>query len=310
MFPVKKVLLILLSTSILILFLYKWDAVKAYYDYFTYKNNDFTSCAFSGNLIGNNSLSSYREGFIAHGASKLSNYPADSKEALLIAVKNGFKFIEIDMQITSDGIIVAAHDWESFYESTGRIKKGDVVPLSLKEYMEYKIRDSFSPLTIYEINKVFVANPDLYLVTDKITDYKLIAESIPYQDRIIVEVFSVEQYKKAVSYGIKYPMLTITSGPIHRLKNSLLPDIAKNKLISIMPSAFKMADSMNLNMYAVDLLTLENSIPEAEKLIQKGVCIFAYTSNDKKYMFDHLNKSVTKFYTDYWSPNDGRVVHP
>lgn len=57
---------------------------------------------------------------IAHGAGQIDGKKyTNSLEALELAVKNGYKFIELDLLITKDKRIIAAHDWKMFEEMTG-----------------------------------------------------------------------------------------------------------------------------------------------------------------------------------------------
>lgn len=52
-------------------------------------------------------------------------------------------------------------------------------------------------------------NRDFILVTDKIADYELLLKEIPFPERMIVEVFSPEDYLKALKSGIRYPAYCI-----------------------------------------------------------------------------------------------------
>ncbi len=52
------------------------------------------------------------------------------------------------------------------------------------------------------MNRWFEKHSDAILVTDKINNPKLIAESFNYKDRVIMELFSWEAVEEAISLGI------------------------------------------------------------------------------------------------------------
>lgn len=76
---------------------------------------------------------------ISHGGPIDDHTYTNSYEALLLSVKNGYQLIEVDMMMSTDGIIFGAHDWKHFYAITGTTGEG--IPLSYnqivaKKYME------------------------------------------------------------------------------------------------------------------------------------------------------------------------------
>ena len=103
--------------------------------------------------------------YIAHAGGEIDGYAyTNSKEAVENAIKNGINYIELDLSLTSDSILVCAHDWKAFNIQTGVSE--DSVAISFEEFKKRKIYSRFSPLSIYELDSILLSNPGLFLVTD------------------------------------------------------------------------------------------------------------------------------------------------
>lgn len=222
---------------------------------------------------------------IAHAGGAIDGQTyTDSREAVEASIVNGFKFIELDLLLTADQQIVAGHDWE--YLNSQLSLNGDEAR-SLTEVKEGRILGRYTPLDNAGINAIFLKHPDLYLVTDKLNDFDQIKEQLTIpQDRLFVEVFSYEKYARALRQGIKYPMLCMRS---------------KEKL-----TEFKYDYLFRLGRVRMITIPAE-IIPEAEtelsELLQHGVRIFAYSSNNIPFMSKYLGKCVSGFYTDTVYPS-------
>jgi hypothetical protein len=143
-----------------------------------------------------------RATFIAHaGGAVDSCIYTNSREALELAVKNGFRFIELDFRLTSDSVMVAAYSWSDFNAMTGHGHRGDSVP-SYKEFSSRKIYGRYTPLSAHEINAFFREHPELYLVTDKISSPELLCRYFPeLKERMVVEAFSYKDYIRLRNEG-------------------------------------------------------------------------------------------------------------
>ena len=106
--------------------------------------------------------------YIAHAAGEVNGIKStNSKEALDENYKKGFRLFELDIIKTSDGKMVAAHDWKMwarFTDYTGAL------PPSHAEFKKHKIYGDYTTLDIKGINEWFAAHPDAILVTDKLND--------------------------------------------------------------------------------------------------------------------------------------------
>lgn len=127
--------------------------------------------------------------FIAHAGGVISkNTYTNSKEAVLNSLQNGFKYIELDLLVTKDNHIIAAHDW-SFIT-----KKNNNTPLTLNEVVNIYKNKNMTLLTGKDIHELMLKNKDWILITDKIKDFSLLEREIPVKNRIIVEVFNKFDY--------------------------------------------------------------------------------------------------------------------
>lgn len=79
------------------------------------------------------------QNYIAHGGGAIDGHIAtNSLEAIDNAIAHGIKYIELDLQLTADSILVAAHDWNSFAGMTG-FKSPDNRPPTLEEFQKCRI---------------------------------------------------------------------------------------------------------------------------------------------------------------------------
>ena len=118
--------------------------------------------------------------FVAHAGGEIGGERyTNSLEAVQNAIERGYRFIELDLLQTTDGFLVAAHDWAKFHKITGH--KG-TNPISLEEFRYRKIYGRYTPISEVEIREIFLANPELILVTDKIQNPGAVIEAFPFKD--------------------------------------------------------------------------------------------------------------------------------
>lgn len=225
--------------------------------------------------------------YIAHGGGINDFTYTNSYEAVLDSIKKGFEFIELDLLETKDGDIIAGHDWKYFKRSIGKIDYSDD-PLSIKDIYNAKINNKYSILTSKLICNIMKKYENFILITDKINNFYLLKEKIPFLDRIIVEVFSVGSYYDAINCGIKYPAYSVFN--MKRLKRAV-----RYKFPIIIVDAKMLEHSESLNII--------------QKLHDSHITIFIYYNKFKKkddinFLKRYLGKTFSKVYTDKWSPMD------
>lgn len=273
----------------LVLFIFNIKNLNRYYKNFVLENavivenlkraKDLHKFYTSGNYLS-------PDAYIAHGGGIGKFTYTNSLEAVLDSLRKGFRFIEIDMLETSDGHILGAHDWKTFKSLTG-IKDNSDSPLSFSEIQELRTDNKYTVLSGNSISNLMKLNQEYVLVTDKIKNYNLLLKEIPYPDRIIVEVFKPKDYLKALYSGIRYPAYCIWD---------------KKNLKTAVKLKFPIVTLNAKNFFENDA-----AIELVQKLHDSGVTILLfYTSflnRDKpEFLKKHLGKTVSKIYTDTWSP--------
>lgn len=169
-----------------------------------------------------------RSTLVAHAGGAIDScLYTNSREALELAAKNGYRFIELDLQFTSDSVLVAAHSWDKFNAMTGFAQWGDSVP-SFSEFASRLIYGRYSPLSANEINDFFEQHLELYLVTDKISSPELLARYFPdLKERMVVEAFSYQHYCQLKSEGYYRVLYSCMAGDLSAtlFKNLLFSSI-------------------------------------------------------------------------------------
>ncbi|MEZ9260419.1 glycerophosphodiester phosphodiesterase family protein [Vibrio splendidus] len=152
------------------------------------------------NIIGNSG------GLIAHAGGGINGLKyTNSLEAMEQSIEHGFKMVELDLLISSDGRIVAVHDWKTFHEMTNSNNTGSI---SSKEFESKIIYDKYKTLNISTAIDILDKN-DVVLVTDKIKNIALLSKYIIDKDKSIIEVFSIDKYNEAIELGFNNVALNI-----------------------------------------------------------------------------------------------------
>jgi glycerophosphoryl diester phosphodiesterase len=233
--------------------------------------------------IGNENIKKIieRNNFIAHAGGGIDNKKyTNSKEAVLNSISRNYKLIELDLLITQDGEVVAAHDWKSFKKKSG-INDSTKSPLNLEDFSKAKIYSKYEPLDIRKINKIFEANKEIYLITDKIRDFNKLAKLINYKDRVIVEVFNIKDYNKAINFGFTNIALNI-----RRLDNSTLKWLKINKIPAV---TFGYYDNEKI------------SLNDINKFCSNGISLMIYSDDDSKLskIHEQTNCNNIAIYVDF-----------
>lgn len=138
---------------------------------------------------------------IAHGGGEIDGIGTPNCiEAVNRSIENGIKYIELDLQLSSDSQLVALHDWRRFHVQT--YHDADSSPISLEEFKSRKIFGKYTPITGEWISSLLSSNDTVVLVTDKISDPLIINNWFyKYRDRVIVECFSLSDYRELDTLG-------------------------------------------------------------------------------------------------------------
>jgi hypothetical protein len=233
--------------------------------------------------------------YIAHGGGEINGVKStNSKEALDLNYKKGFRLFELDIIETSDGKMVAAHDWKMWSRFTDY--KGSLPP-SLAEFKKHKIYGDYHTLDLEGINKWFAAHPDAILVTDKINDPITFAGSFVDKDRLIMELFSPMAIEEATKNGIQ---AMISQQPLMRIvgdkMNYLLINDIKYVALSrrIIASKTKLMLKLKENGIKVYVYNVNFDPGKDEKYVQENEIGLVYGMYADKWVFDVQKKVLAK----------------
>ena len=157
----------------------------------------------------------------------------------------------------------------------------------MKRQKNNKVNGKWDPISAENIRHLMERYPNWMLVTDKIQDFDLLLKEVPFPDRLVVEVFSVEDYVRALHCGIKFPMFS-----------------AKNV------SYEKIAEIYGFPIIAVNIRRMFKS-PERSKMLEdfvaKGVGVWGYYTtfkqkDDKEFLRQNRGRTLSKVYTDSLCP--------
>ncbi|WP_139278078.1 hypothetical protein [Pseudozobellia thermophila] len=223
--------------------------------------------------------------YIAHAAGEIEGVKStNSKEALDLNYRKGFRFFELDIIKTSDGKFVAAHDWNMWSRFTDY--KGSLPPTH-EEFVKHKIYGAYHTLDMEGINSWFKAHPDAVLVTDKINDPMAFASAFVDKQRLIMELFSPMAIEQASKQGIK---AMISQEPLLALKGDRLDYLALNQV----------------EYAAVSRRIIARNTKLMQQLKDQGVKVYVYHVNfdpgkDEKYVYDNELGLVYGMYADQWA---------
>lgn len=229
----------------------------------------------------------------------------NSKEAFLASWGNGFRAMEVDFTYTSDGVLVARHDFEAdgtYY----RLEQDANAPLVMdnSSYQNSKIIYDQTPITAVDLLSLMAEYPDVYLITDtkdtdqatvqkQFNDLKKIAEAIEQPqvlDRIVPQIYSEEMYGWVKEiYPFQEWIYTL--------------------YLNYYPNYPQIADFCVEK--GIGTVTLEYSRATKEvldTLHAKGIKVYAHTINRYQQFKDLLALGVDGIYTDRIKPYELKWV--
>lgn len=153
------------------------------------------------------------EQLVAHAGGAVYGYRrTNSKEALDTCYRNGFRYIELDFQTTSDGRIVLIHDWDSMADRMfGRSGQ-----MSAEEFLT---SETFMNLTVMDLDDLLHwlrGHPSCFIITDirpdNLTVLKEIADSAGRRaGQFIPQAYTFEEYSQITEMGYEKVILTLYS---------------------------------------------------------------------------------------------------
>lgn len=184
-----------------------------------------------------------------------------SLAAVTSSIKNGYKFLALDLLEIPDGRLVVAPDLESY---------------------KYAEKKEFPPVgDLASVRRIMADNPEIFLVVDKVSNWNLLAQELPYGGRMLVVVYSVADYIKAKNAGFAYPVLNIA-----RLDSRELETLFRS----------------NISIVTLPLSRLQKYEDQFRALRRRGLSILVYQSpviNSPKILKKTLGVSADMAFVDY-----------
>jgi len=222
--------------------------------------------------------------YIAHAGGEVDGVKStNSKEALDENYKKGFRLFELDIIETSDGKLVAAHDWKMWARFTDY---DAALPPSHAEFLKHKIYGDYTTLDLKGINTWFKTHPDAILVTDKVNDPIAFANAFVDKSRLIMELFSLMAVEEASKNGIQ---TMISQEPLMKIVGDKLDYLAIN----------------NVKYVAISRRIIASKATLMLKLKEHGIKVYVYNVNfdpgkDEKYVQENEIGLVYGMYADKW----------
>ncbi|WP_396634528.1 interleukin-like EMT inducer domain-containing protein [Maribacter sp. R86514] len=222
--------------------------------------------------------------YIAHAGGEINGVKStNSKHALDENYKKGFRNFELDIIETSDGKLVAAHDWNMwarFTDYTGSL------PPTHAQFMKQKIYGDYTTLDMDGINTWFKNHPDAKLITDKVNDPVAFANAFVDKDRLVMELFSVMAVEKASEQGI------------HTM-------ISQEPLLAIKGDKVNFLKVNNVKYAAVSRRIISSQKKLMLQLRDAGIKVYVFNVNfdigkDEQYVYDNELGLVYGMYADKW----------
>lgn len=231
--------------------------------------------------------------YMAHaGGGYEGNIYNNTKEAIINSIENGFKFIEVDMTLTSDDKLVCFHGWDkSTYKATEIVYNG--IP-TYDEFMEWKIQGKYSTIDVNAVIDIMKEHPDLLVEIDlkkfgrartKRAVTQLV-ESADYDEQILDRIlmqFTSETAYFAIKeiYDFKYYQYFTYKSRIADELEDVIKFCKDNKIVSI---------AVNYTVLTDDMI---------DRIKDNNLYLLAFTIDDEDLAQEFLDRGVDTICTNF-----------
>jgi len=208
----------------------------------------------------------------------------NSLEAINYSYSRGAKFMEIDVEWTSDEQLVLLHDWE---ETIKRLFQVQPKKYSLKEFKSFNMINKLTQLDFNDLVNWLYDRPSTFIVTDikrdNINALAFISRQYPQiQSRLIPQIYDFDEYDKITNLGYKKIILTLYKS-----------NYSDKEIIEFVRSHPVAAVTM-------PVWRAETNLPR--ELDALGIFVYAHTVNDTALMEELSKNGVKGFYSDMIQP--------
>jgi len=228
------------------------------------------------------------EPLISHAGGRVKGKAyTNSKEALDKSYNNGYKFIELDFEWTSDGNLALIHDWEGYVTSAFSVESKIY---SSEEFKSFSMIDNLTQMTIDDLAEWLYDHDDIYIVTDvkkhNLEALRLIKERYPdLTPQIIPQIYKFDQFAPTKELGFESIILTL-----------YMSNYTDSELIDFVREHEILAITMPISRARTEL---------PKKLKEENIFVYAHTINNNQLKHDLELNGVDGFYTDDLLPSGG-----
>ncbi|TLM97724.1 MAG: hypothetical protein FDZ75_03930 [Actinobacteria bacterium] len=236
-------------------------------------------------------------GWIAHGLGGVGGKRVtNSLEAFEYNYARGYRVFEVDLVPSTDGTLVARHDWQAYlYEFLGQKVDNPYRRLSTAEFKSLKMHGTYTPLTVDDVMALMRAYPDVWLMTDTKGTTPADAQSAMRElvramgedhvlaERIIVQIYN-EQMLDAVNSVYPFRNIVYT---LYQTQSS--PEQAL---------AFARDSGIRVVALPIGMWT-----PALSGQAGGGVSLAVYTTNDRAEADRLRGGGVALLYSDFLPPD-------
>lgn len=251
--------------------------------------------------LADHELQWYEEScLVAHALGNAGEYTyTNTLDALEESISEGFRNLEVDLSLTSDGEVVCRHTW---YSDDFDVSYNGKVP-DLATFEKEKYFGTLTPLTGRKLLEVWSEHPELYFITDvkqdEVTDlYEVMEKFVSLAkemgkeellDHLIVQLYNISDYDKINAiYPIKHWIFTTYQ----------LPETPGAEV-----EAAEYSDEMNFGAFTVPAWCMTNDY-FIDLANANHLALFVHVLDTRDQVYKAANRGMYGFYTDYISPND------
>lgn len=202
----------------------------------------------------------------------------------------------MDLIETSDGYLVARHDWLSYLydmlEQTQPVE-GEECVLTLEEFKEMLINKYYQPATLDDLLDLMIEYPDIYLVTDTKTTtsedtsrvFQKIVSAVEGKNSNLLKRIYPQIYNQDSYYALKkvYPFENI-------LYTVYYETATKEEILNF---------SIKENIKGIVMPDYFYTPEYASEIKAAGIDVYVHTINNLDEIENYLSESVTGVYSDY-----------
>ncbi|MBQ6965745.1 MAG: hypothetical protein IJP82_08685 [Bacteroidaceae bacterium] len=222
--------------------------------------------------------------YIAHATGAINGKTyLNCQEALLQSLNNGYKYVELDLSLTTDSALVCVHDWAYFCKNL----VGDSIEtaISTKEFLGKSILGQYTPLTLQQAIEIQRIHPYI-IVTDKISDTKILnREFLQNRHKVMVEAFTLSDYVELKKAGY-IPMMSLWTFDYSQIFWDFI--------------YYPLKYHTKIDWICVHSSSNIKSLRMLKRLFNCKVAM--YTCNSRAFFTEHLGKEIDLIYTDNWNP--------